>query len=110
MILILHPKTCLAQTKPNCLDVIKAADKALKEKDEAIKADNDALDLAKKDLAAQDALVDKKDKELSSVGRNGYVLVGAGVAGGALIAANVVLPGIGLVVGILLLTQVFHVF
>lgn len=99
-----------AATKPDCLQVIKAADKALKEKDEAIKADNDAIDAAKKQLSDSTAKVAEKDKELSSVGRNGYVLIGAGVAGGALIAANVVLPGVGLLVGVILLTQIFHVF
>lgn len=37
-------------------------------------------------------------------------MIGAGLASGALMAANVVLPGVGLLLATVLFTQVFKIF
>lgn len=78
--------------------VIKAADEALKKKDLAIAQTEAARLDAQTALAASQKQVISKDKQLGSVGRNSYIMLGSGVAGGALIAANVIAPGIGIIV------------
>lgn len=81
--------------------VIEAADEAIKKKDEAIAQTNSALSDSEKALKDSQTQVISKDKQLGSLSKNGFVMLGAGTAGGALIAANVVAPGIGvLVVGL----------
>lgn len=85
-------------TKVTCTDVITAADEALKKKDLAI-AQTEATRLdAQKALTDSQKQVLTKDKQLGSIGKNGFVMLGSGVAGGALIAANVIAPGVGILV------------
>lgn len=80
------------------MQVIQAADKALSDKDAAIEAGNVALSTATDQLTDCNKKTAEQDKQLSSVGRNPFVLIGVGTAGGALLAANIIAPGIGVLV------------
>lgn len=76
--------------------MIKAADKALKDKDSAIKAGTDALNVAKDQLTQSNKDLDSANRTLNATSRNPFVLLGSGTAAGALIAVNLALPGIGI--------------
>lgn len=78
--------------------MIAAADEALKKKDVALAETNSALSDSQKALKDSQTQVISKDKQLGSIAKNGFVMLGAGTAGGALIAANIVAPGIGILV------------
>lgn len=92
------PKAHTTPSKITAEQVIEAADEALKKKDVAIAQTNLALSDSEKALKDSQTQVISKDKQLGSLSKNGFVMLGAGTAGGALIAANVVAPGIGLLV------------
>lgn len=99
--------------KPNgvtCQQIIKAADKVIAGKDLALKDANAVIDQAKSTITDQMKTIEKRDKEASSIGRNPFVMIGAGVASGALMAANLVAPGLGLLGATVLFTQVFKIF
>lgn len=94
------PKTVQTPAKSTITadQVIAAADEALKKKDAALVETNSALSDTQIALKNSQTQVISKDKQLGSIGKNGFVMLGAGTAGGALIAANIVAPGIGILV------------
>lgn len=90
--------------------MIQAADKAIAAKNQALKDANGVIVEAQTQLSDKDKEIQDKDKQLGRVGNNGFVMIGAGLASGALMAANVVLPGVGLLLATVLFTQVFKIF
>lgn len=90
--------------------MIKAADKAIAAKDQALTDANVVIDQEKKTIGDQDKVIEQKDKEASSIGRNPFVMIGAGIASGALMAANLFAPGLGVLGATVLFTQVFRIF
>ena len=96
--------------EPTCSRIIKAADKALAAKDQALTDCNIVINQEKKTIDDQQKVIAEKDKEASSIGRNPFVMIGAGLASGALLAANLVAPGLGLLGATVLFTQVFKIF
>lgn len=90
--------------------MIQAADKAIAAKNQALKDANQVITESSVIIGNDNDAIAKKDKELSRVGNNGFVMIGAGLASGALMAANVVLPGVGLLLATVLFTQVFKIF
>lgn len=90
--------------------MIKAADKAIAQKDLALKDANAVINQAKSQIVDQTKTIEEKDKEASSIGRNPFVMLGAGVAGGALMAVNLIAPGLGILGATILFTQVFRIF
>lgn len=101
-------KAPLAQVP--CSRIIKAADKAIAAKDQALVDANVVIDQEKKTIGDQDKVIEQRDKEASALGRNPFVMIGAGVASGALMAVNLVAPGLGLLGATILFTQVFKIF
>lgn len=65
---------------------------------------------AKKSIEDEKKVIADKDKEDSAIGKNPFVMIGVGIASGAMLAANLIAPGIGLLGVTILFTQVFHVF
>lgn len=86
-----------------CKDVIKAANTA-------IKAKQDALDKANQAIKQQTEVVETTSKELDSVrnklnspSHNTYVVGALGTTSGVLLATGLVIPGAGVIFGIIIL-------
>lgn len=90
--------------------MIQAADKAIAAKNQALKDANQAITESSVVISNDNDAIAKKDKELGRIGNNGFVMIGAGIASGALLATNVILPGVGLLAFTVLFTQVFKIF
>lgn len=104
----MHSSWVLAdQTKPSPKvsvgDVIKAADAAIKAKQEALDVANEAVEQQSKIIQGQAKEVESAESKLNTLPHNTYAMGGIGVGGGILLASGAVIPGVGVLLGIVII-------
>lgn len=89
--------------KVNCKDVITAADAALKAKQDALDEANVAINKQTTVITDTTKQLNDTETKLHSLPHNTYAVAGVGISSGILLGAGSILPGVGLMIGIIII-------